>query len=159
MRAMSNQEIRAMRGIDKLGGGLTEFFRKGFICNRLRKYQSLNIEVVCSEVTISKKIFVLFSIYRQQDYSNLMILFIELGKYLNQACENYDNFSLMGDSNINIRQVSPKSHKLDELCSLVSLANIIINNRRFLTTNQVSFKKQTLLKLDLATITGSYVLF
>ena len=88
-----------------------------------------------------------------------MILFIELGKYLNQACENYDNFSLMGDSNINIRQVSPKSYKLDELCSLVSLANIIINNRRFLTTNQVSFKKQTLLKLDLATITGSYVLF
>ena len=88
-----------------------------------------------------------------------MILFIELGKYLNQACENYDNFSLMGDSNINIRQVSSKSHKLDELCSLVSLANIIINKRRFLTTNQVSFKKQTLLKLDLATITGSYVLF
>ena len=70
----------------------------------------------------------LFSIYRHPDYSNLMILFIELGNYLNQAYQNYDNFSFMGDSNINIRQVSPESHKLDEFCSLVILANNIINN-------------------------------
>ena len=52
-------------------------------------------------------------IYRPPDYSNLLAFFKELGKYLNMASENYDNFIVMGDFNIDIRQTSPESHKLD----------------------------------------------
>ena len=120
---INTYEIRARRDRDKHRGGLTEFVRKGLICKRLRKYESLNIEVIYSEVTISNKNWVIFSIYRPPDYSNLLAFFKELGKHLNQACENYDNFILMGDFNIDIRQTSPESHKLDKFCSLFSLTN------------------------------------
>ena len=60
------------------------------------------MEVICSEVTISDKTCVIFSIHRPPDYSNLLAFFKELGKYLNQACENYDNFTVMGDFDIDI---------------------------------------------------------
>ena len=52
---MSNDEIRVRRDRDKHKGGLTKFVRKGFISKRLRKYDSLNIEVICFEVTIPNK--------------------------------------------------------------------------------------------------------
>ena len=42
---------------------------------------------------------------------------------------NHDNFIVMRD--INIRQSSPVSHKLDEFCSLFSLTNIIKSDTCF----------------------------
>ena len=165
------QEIRTRRDRDKHGVDLIEFVRKGLICKRLRKYESLNIEVISSEVTISNKNCVIFSIYKAPDYSNLLAFFNELRKYLNQASENYDNFIVMGNFNIDIRQTSPESHKLDEFGSLFSLTNITKSGTCFtkfhsstiglFLTNKPNFlqKKQTLSKLTLATITNSYVLF
>ena len=144
--AMSNYGIRARRDRDKHGCSSIDFESKGLICKRLRKYELLNIEVICSEVTISNKNWVIFSIYRQLDYSNLLAFFKELGKYLNQACENYDNFIEMGDFNTNIRQTSPESHKLDEFCIPFSLANIIKSATCFtnFTAQQLTFfNKQT----------------
>ena len=128
---INNYKITLRRDRDKHGGGLIEFVRKGLICKRLRKYESLNVEVICSEVTISNKNWVIFSIYRPPHYSNLLAFFKELGKYLNQACENYDNFIVMGDFNIDIRQTSQESHKLDEHCSLFSQTNIIKSDTCF----------------------------
>ena len=110
---INNYEKRARRDRDKQGVGLIEFVRKSLICKRLRKYESLNIEVICSEVTISNKNWVIFSIYRPPDYSNLLAFFKELGKYLNQTRENYHNFIVMGDFNIDIRQTILESHTLD----------------------------------------------
>ena len=97
---INNYEIRERRERDKHRGGLIKFVRKGLICKRLRKYESLNIEVICSKAIISNKNWVIFSIYRPPDYSNLLAFFKELGKYLNQASENYGNFIVMGDFNI-----------------------------------------------------------
>ena len=129
--AINNYEIRARRDRDKQEGGLIELVRKGLIRKRLRKYESLNIEVISSEVTISNKTWVTFSIYRPPYYTNLLTFFKELGKYLNQACQNYDNFIAMGDFNIDIRQTDPESHTLDEFCSLFSLTNIIKSDTCF----------------------------
>ena len=97
----------------------------------VQQYESFNIEVICYEVTISNKNWVIFGIYRPQDYPNLLGFFKELGKYLNQASENYDNLIVMGDFNIDVRQTSPELHKLDEFCSLFSLTNIIKSDTCF----------------------------
>ena len=56
---MSNYEISARRYRDKHGGSLIKFVRKGLMCKRLRKYVLLNIEVICSEVSISNKNWVI----------------------------------------------------------------------------------------------------
>ena len=107
---INNYEIRARRDRDKHGGGLIEFVRKGLvckrkglICKRLRKYESLNIKVICSEETISKKNWVIFSLSSPPDYSNLLAFFKGLRKYLNKASKNYDKFIEMEDFNIYIR--------------------------------------------------------
>ena len=80
---INNYEIRARRDRDKHEGGLIEFVRKDLIRKRLRKYGSINIEVICSELIISNGNWVIFSIYTPPDYSNLLVFFKELGKYLN----------------------------------------------------------------------------
>ena len=51
---IDNYEIRARSDRDK-HGGLIEFVRKALLYKKLRKYESLNIEVICSKVTISNK--------------------------------------------------------------------------------------------------------
>ena len=93
---INNYEIRERRDRDKHGGGLIEFVRKGLMCKRLREYESLNIEAICSEVTISKKNWAIFSIYRPPHYANLLAFFKKFGNDLNKAYENYDNFIVMG---------------------------------------------------------------
>ena len=99
---MSHYEIRARRYGGKYGSGLTEFVRKGLICKRLRKYVSLNIELICSELTVSNKHGVL-SIYRPPDHSNMMRAL-----------------------NIDIRQTSLESiNELEEFCSFFRLTNTI----------------------------------
>ena len=125
---IDNYEIRARSDRDKHGGGLIEFVRKGLICKRLRKNDSLNIEVICSEVNIPNKNWVVFSIYRLPDYSNLLDFFKEIERYWNQAGENYDNFIVIGDFSIDLRQTSPESHKLNEFCSIFSLTILDLLN-------------------------------
>ena len=46
---INNYEIKARRDRDKHGGGLIEYAWKSLICKRLRKYESFNIEVICSK--------------------------------------------------------------------------------------------------------------
>ena len=60
---ISNYEIRARRDRDKYGGGLTEFVKKGLICKRLKTLETVNSECICSELTISDKKWVCFSVY------------------------------------------------------------------------------------------------
>ena len=55
------------------------------------------------KVIASNKNWVIFSICRALDYSNILAFLKELGKYLNEASKAYDNFIVMGDFNINIR--------------------------------------------------------
>ena len=49
---ISSYKIRARRERGKHGRGLVEFLRKGLICKRLRKYESRDIEVICSKLTL-----------------------------------------------------------------------------------------------------------
>ena len=67
-----------------------------------------------------------------------MVFFKAIGKYLNQASENYGNFIVVGDFNINIRQASPGSHKIDEFLSLFSLTILIKSNTCF--TNSLTIE-------------------
>ena len=63
---LDGYEIRARRDRNKFGGGLIEYVRKGLICKRTDKYEPKSNECICSEITFSKKKWVIFSIYRPQ---------------------------------------------------------------------------------------------
>ena len=63
---LDGYEIRARRKRKKFGRGLIEYVRKGLICKRTAKYEPKSNECICSEITFSKKKWVIFSIYRPQ---------------------------------------------------------------------------------------------
>ena len=118
--------IEIYKTLNKLNlGYMNDIFKLGNTDRLTREKCKLNLEIPKpSEGTFG-------TIYRPPHYSNLLVFFKEPGKYLNQACENYDYFIVMRDFNIDVRQTSPEPHKLDKFCSLFSLTSIIKSDTCF----------------------------
>ena len=104
---LPNYEIRARRDRDKNGGGLIEFVKKGLICKKLKIFEPRKSECICSEITVSKKKWLCFSIYRPPSHDNLELFFDELTSSLSKASESYENFIVMGDFNIDVTNNGP----------------------------------------------------
>ena len=47
--AIENYEITARRGRDGHGGGLIEFVKRGIICKRVKQFETVISESICSE--------------------------------------------------------------------------------------------------------------
>ena len=60
---ISDCKIRARRDRNKYGGGLIEFVKKGLICKKLKTFETENSECICSELAVSNKKWVCFSVY------------------------------------------------------------------------------------------------
>ena len=99
---ISDYEIRARRDRNKYGGGLIEFVKKGLICKRMKTFETVNSQCICSEFTIPNKSG-FFSFYCPPSQENLELFFEQLSSCLNKANETYENFIAMGDFNIDIR--------------------------------------------------------
>ena len=63
---------------NEFGGGLMKYARKGVVCNRIAVYETPNVESICSELTICKKRWIIFAVYRPPDSGNLNNFFNEL---------------------------------------------------------------------------------
>ena len=48
----------------EFGGGLIQDSKNGIICNRLPKFEVSSLELVCSELVVAKKKWIIYSIYR-----------------------------------------------------------------------------------------------
>ena len=68
---LPNYKIRARRDRGKNGGGLIEFVKKGLICKKLKIFEPRKSDCICSEITVSKKKWLRFSIYRPPSHDNL----------------------------------------------------------------------------------------
>ena len=82
-----------------------QLVRKGVVCNRASALESHAIEIICSDLMVSKKRWVIFSIYRPPDASNLELFFRELSSSLNSALDKYDNVIVIGDINIDTHDI------------------------------------------------------
>ncbi len=91
---MNNYQYPMRRDRDEFGGGLMQYVRKGVVCNPISKYETLNIESTCSELTIKRLIF---AVYRPPNSTNLVNFFNELTNSLNSALDKYDNIMVLGD--------------------------------------------------------------
>ena len=88
--SIPDYEIRARRDRHKNGGGLIEFVKKGLICKRLKNFETSASECIWSEITVSKRKWLCFSIYRPPFNENLDIFFEELTNSLSKASESYE---------------------------------------------------------------------
>ena len=73
---------------------ITKF--KGLICKKLKIFEPRKSDCICSEITVSKKKLLHFSIYRPPSHDNLELFFKELTSCLSKASESYENFIVMG---------------------------------------------------------------
>ena len=133
---LPNYKIRARRDRDKNGGGLIEFVKKGLICKKLKIFEPRKSECICSEITVSKKKWLCFSVYRPPSHDNLELFFDELTSSLSKASESYENFIVMGDFNIDVTNKGTKFDKLDEFCDLFNLTNLVTSPTCFTKTHK-----------------------
>ena len=66
------------RDRNSYGGGLIVFTRKDLITKRIIELESTEIEVICLELTIAKRKWAIFSVYRPPRSVNLASFFSEL---------------------------------------------------------------------------------
>eukprot|EP00794_Sanderia_malayensis_P003824 gene3824-4356_t len=98
---INNYKTPMRQDRDEFGGGLMQYVRKGVVCNRVPSFEVSSLELICSELTVNKKKWIIYSIYRPPERSNLDSFFSALSLSLNSALDKYDNVILMGDININ----------------------------------------------------------
>ena len=81
-------------------GGLMVLVRNDLIVRRLIDFEPLEPECICIELTLSKKKWAIFSVYRSQ-IVKVKTLFEKLSKSIDLAINKYENIVVMGDININ----------------------------------------------------------
>ena len=115
----------------EFGGGLMQYIRNGIVCKRVPCFVSPTIELICSELTICKKKWVVFSFYRPPD-SNLESFFREIFKSVNAALDKYDNIIIMGDINIDTHDTKhPGYNELKSFCDVLGLSNLVTGKTCF----------------------------
>ena len=113
----------------------------------------------CSEITISRKKWFCMGTYRSPNFNNLDTFFKEVSDSLSKASLTYENFIILGDFNIDINTAGMDVHKLDKLCNLFDLTNLIktetccTKNHKstidlFLTNRLLSVQKYALLRKE-----------
>ncbi len=124
-----NYQFPIRKDRNEHGGGLMQFNRKGVICNRIQTLESEHLEMLSTELTVNKKKWIIFSIYRPPVSSNLKIFFREISLCMNKALEKYDNVIVMGDINIDWQsRKHPGYDDLKEFCDVFALDNLVKEN-------------------------------
>ncbi len=121
-----NYQFPIRKDRNEHGGGLMQFNRKGVICNRIQTLERENLEMISTELTVNKKKWIIFSIYRPPVSSNLKSFFQELSLCMNKALEKYDNVIIMGDINIDWQNRKHQGYDdLKEFCDVFDLDNLV----------------------------------
>ena len=88
------------RDRNEFGGGIMLYVRKGVVCNRVPVLETSSLELLCSELTVSKEKWIVYSIFRPPDFNNIDSFFNDFSTTLDSALDKYDNVIVMGDTNI-----------------------------------------------------------
>ena len=145
----------------EFGGGLLQYSRNGIICNRMTAFEVPSLELLCSELTVAKKKWIIYSIYRPPN-SNIETFLSDLFSSVNRALDSYDNIIIMGDINIDTHdRADPGFEKLMSFCDVFDLTNIVKSKTCFtknhsssidviLTNRPRSFQKTSVFETGLS---------
>ena len=102
--------------------------RNDLIVRRLIDLEPLELEGICIELTLSKKKWAIFSVYRFQ-IATVKTFFERLLKSIDFAINKYENIVVMGDININTHDNHCQGiNDLKQFCDILGLANLIKSN-------------------------------
>ena len=111
---------------DEYGGGFMIFVRNDMITRRLHDFEPKDLECICIELTLSKKKWVIFSVYRPQ-LENVSGFFDKLANSTDRSINAYDNVVIMGDININTQDHQSQGiNRLFEFCDHIKVSPKIL---------------------------------
>ena len=100
------------------------FIENDLVTKRVKELESDSIEIICLELTIPRKKWVIFFFYRPPK-SKMKIFFDELNTCIDKATQKYENLVLMGDINIDtLDEGATGWDKLTEFCDIFELENL-----------------------------------
>ena len=94
-----------------------------------KEFEPTDLEIICLELTVSKRKWIIFSVYRPPGSRNLANFFSELNKCVDMATRKYENIVIMGDINIDTdNDKAAGLNKMSEFCDIFDLDNLIRGN-------------------------------
>ena len=105
--------------------GLIAFAKDDIIVTRFIEYEPQEIECICTKLTIAKKHWLVFSVYRPSKARNLDNFLFALHRAMDKALSKLKNIAIMGAMNVDILEHSSSLNKLTELCDTLRLRNLL----------------------------------
>ena len=99
--------------------------KKGYDLQKSKGFETVILESICSEVTISRTKWFCMGIYRPPKFDNLDTFFKEVSDSLSKTSLTFERLIIMGDFNIDINTAGMDVHKLDEFCNLFDLTSLV----------------------------------
>ena len=138
---VNNYQKPMRRDRNEFGGGIMLYVRKGVVCNRVPILETRSLELLCSELVVNKKKWIVYSIYRPPESSNIDAFFTDLSITLNSALDKYENIILMGDINIDtLNKQDTGYNRIVSFCDVFGLSNLV--------TAKTCFTKNTSSSID-----------
>ena len=117
------------------------YVRKGVVCNRVPILETRSLELLCSELVVNKKKWIVYSIYRPPESSNIDAFFTDLSITLNSALDKYENIIVMGDVDIDtLNKQDTGYNRIVSFCDVFGLSNLV--------TAKTCFTKNTSSSID-----------
>ena len=110
------------------GGGLVVYVKTGIPAKRVHTLEPANLEVICFEITIAKRKWLIYSFYRSETFTQLSKFLEELKKSVDMAINKYENIILMSDINVDmssLNELNVNHYDVNEFCDIFSLTNLI----------------------------------
>ena len=116
-----------------------QYAPKVVVYSRVPMFEVSSLELICSELTIDKKKWIIYSIHRPPEPRDLDSFFSALSISLNSALDKYDNVILMGDININtLDKEDSADQKLPNFCDVFGLSNPVTGKTCFTKSSSTS---------------------
>ena len=104
------------------------YVKTGVPVKRVLALEPANLEVICFEITIAKRKWLIYSFYRSETFTQLPKFLEELKKSVDVAINKYENIILMGDINVDmssLNELNVNFYDVNEFCDIFSLTNLI----------------------------------
>ena len=88
-------------------GGLVVYVKTGIPVKRVHALEKANLEVICFEITIAKRKWLIYSFCRSETFIQLPKFPEELRKSVDMAINKHENIILMGDINVDMSSLNP----------------------------------------------------
>ena len=104
------------------------YVKTGIPVKRVHALESASLDVICFDITIAKRKWLIYSFYRSETFTQSLKFPEEFKKSADMAINKYENIILMGDINVDmssLNELNVNYYDINEFCDIFSLTNLI----------------------------------